>query len=205
MVDYNPAVTTRYELPPAVPRTRSRLLRAFGRFAFRAIGWRFEGVVPDRPKMVAIVAPHTSNLDFFVGLFAKWALALDVSFLAKHTLFRGPLGWFFRAVGGIPVDRTASQNIVEQMVDVFARREELLLVVAPEGTRKRSSGWKTGFYHIARGAGVPILCIAFDYGPKVIRFGPAIEPSGDLERDLETIRAAYSQVSGKHPELMTHP
>lgn len=194
-----------YELPPAIPRTGGPLLRAFGRFAFRAIGWRFEGTLRDVPKQVAIVAPHTSNLDFFVGLFAKWALGLRASFLGKHTLFRPPLGWFMRAIGGIPVDRTASHNVVDQMVDVFAERDGLILVVAPEGTRKRSSGWKTGFYHIARGAGVPILCIAFDWGPRVIRFGPTIDPTGNLEADMATLRAAFARVTGRHPELMTPP
>jgi 1-acyl-sn-glycerol-3-phosphate acyltransferase len=190
-----------YCLPPAIPRTRGKLHAAFGAFAYRRLGWRFEGAVPDVPKLVAIVAPHTSNLDFFIGLFAKWALRLEVKFLGKHTLFKPPLGWFMRAIGGIAIRRDASHNVVDQMIDEFAARDKLVLVIAPEGTRKKVTQWKSGFYHIARGARVPILCIAFDWGRKVIRFGPTIEPSGDVEAELPVIRGYFADVKGRRPHL----
>lgn len=157
--------------------------------------------MPDVPRLVAIVAPHTSNFDFFIGVLAKWALRLDVKFLAKHSLFVPPIGWILRALGGIAIRREASHNVVEQMVDEFAARDSLMLVIAPEGTRKRVAQWKTGFYHIARGARVPILCIAFDWGRRVIRFGPTIEPTGDIERELHEIRGHFADVRGKYPHL----
>lgn len=190
----------RFALPPSIPHTRGRLLSAFGWLAFRLLGWRFEGTVPDVSRLVAIVAPHTSNLDFFIGLFAKWALRLDVKFLAKHTIFKPPIAWFLRAIGGIPIRRDASHNVVEQMVEEFAARDALVLVVAPEGTRRKVAQWKTGFYHIARGAGVPILCIAFDWGRKVIRFGPTFEATGDVEEELPRIKGIFADVKGRHPE-----
>lgn len=189
-----------FTLPPAIPRKGNAFLEALGWLVLRAFGWRFEGEVPNLPKLVAIVAPHTSNWDFPLGLAAKWALRLHVSFLGKHTLFKPPFGFFFRAIGGIPVNRETSQNLVEQMASVFAEREQLVLVIAPEGTRKKVAHWKTGFYHIARAAHVPILLIAFDYGRRVIRFGPVVVPSGDVERETAAIRAHYDGVRGKRPE-----
>ena len=154
--------------------------------------------MPDEPKLVAIVAPHTSNWDFPLGLLVKWALGLRASFLGKHTLFRAPLGWLMRRWGGIPVDRRSANNVVSQMVDEFRRRKALLLVIAPEGTRKHVADWKTGFYHIADGARVPIVCVAFDWGRRVIRFGPTVWPSGDVDREVTELRRTFDGVRGKH-------
>lgn len=185
-------------LPPALPHTGHRLLGAIARALFRALGWRFEGEIPDVPKLVAIVAPHTSNWDFVVGLIAKWSLELEASWLGKHTLFAGPLGAFFRHLGGIPVDRTSSHDVVAQTIAAFAAHERLLLAIAPEGTRKQVTHWKTGFYHIALGAGVPILLVAFDWKRKVIRFGPTLTPSGDVEKELGWIREQYAGIGGRN-------
>lgn len=182
-------------LPAAVPRRGGPLTRAFGRLILRLAGWRIEGVVPDRAKLVIIAAPHRSNWDFVIGLAAKFALGIDVAFLAKHTLFRGPAGWFFRYWGGIPVDRRAPQATVSTAVARFASSERLLLTVAPEGTRKAVE-WKTGFWHIARGAGVPILPVAFDWGQHVIRFMPMLEPA-ELEADMKRLREMYRSVRGR--------
>ena len=184
-------------LPPSIPRKRSVLFRPFARWLLARLGWHSEGELPDEPKLVAIVAPHTSNWDFPLGLLVKWALGLRASFLGKHTVFRPPLGWFMRRWGGIPVDRRAAHNVVAQMIDEFQRRDRLLLVIAPEGTRKHVADWKTGFYHIAEGARVPIVCVAFDWGRRVIRFGPTVLPSGDAEREVTQLRRTFDGVRGK--------
>lgn len=184
-------------LPPALPRTGHRLLGACARALFRALGWRFEGEIPDVPKLVAIVAPHTSNWDFIVGLIAKWALELDAHWLGKHTLFRGPFGRLFRRLGGIPVDRSSSHNVVDTSVAAFAARDRMLLAIAPEGTRKQVAQWRTGFYHIARGAGVPILLVAFDWKRKVIRFGPTLTPTGEVAEQMAWIQARYAGIAGR--------
>jgi 1-acyl-sn-glycerol-3-phosphate acyltransferase len=153
------------------------------------MGWRIDGDVPDLPKMVLIVAPHSSNWDFIVGVAAKAAMRLRVRFLGKDTLFRFPLGLVMRYLGGIPVDRSTANAVVTSVVAQFDRRPRMLLAVAPEGTRKRVDRWRTGFYHIARGAGAPILPIAFDWGAKTIRIGALFSPTGDLERDLRELRS----------------
>lgn len=187
-------------LPPSVPYAGGPIRRAFGRLILRLLGWRFRGEIPDLRKFVIIVAPHTSNWDFVVGFAAKLVLSLGATYLGKDSLFRGPFGWFFRGTGGIPVDRSNSQRIVEQVVAEFARRERMVLALAPEGTRKKVAEWRTGFWHIARGAGVPILLVAFDFGRREIRIGPLVTTTPDLAADMARIRAHYADVRGRNPE-----
>ena len=187
-------------VPPSVPRTGGPLRRAFGRALLRLMGWHFRGAIPDLPKFVIIVAPHTSNWDFVVGFAAKLELSLGATYLGKDSLFRGPFGWFFRGTGGIPVDRSNSQRIVEQVVAEFARRERMVLALAPEGTRKKVAEWRTGFWHIAHGAGVPILLVAFDFGRREVRIGPLVTTTGDLAADMARIRGLYADVRGRNPE-----
>ncbi len=143
-------------------------------------GWRVEGTFPDVPRMVLIVAPHTSNWDFPTGVWVKLAMRMGGRFVGKHTLFRGPLGVFMRWLGGVPVDRTSAAGFVEETARVVRESERMTLVVAPEGTRKRSDKWKSGFYRIAVAAGVPIFPVGFDYRRKVIRFDPLFHPTGRL-------------------------
>jgi 1-acyl-sn-glycerol-3-phosphate acyltransferase len=157
------------------------------------MGWRVEGDIPDLPKMVLIVAPHSSNWDFIVGVAAKAAMRLRVRFLGKDALFRFPLGYVMRYLGGIPVDRSTANDVVASVVEEFGRCTRMLLAVAPEGTRKPVSRWRTGFYHIARGAAIPILPIAFDWNTKTIRIAEPFSPTGDLEADLRELR---SRVAG---------
>jgi 1-acyl-sn-glycerol-3-phosphate acyltransferase len=176
---------------PSVPRAHGPLAAALGLLMMRIRGWTFEGSVPDLPKMVLIVAPHTSNWDFLTGLWAKLALRLKVSFLGKHTLFWWPLGAFLRSIGGIPIDRARARGVAEDAVRALQERERMVLVIAPEGTRSKTERWKSGFYRIAVAAGVPILLVAFDYGRKVIRLGPLFHPTRDYERDLGEIRSHY--------------
>lgn len=154
--------------------------------------------MPDLPKFVVIVAPHTSNWDFIVGLAAKWALGFGTSWWGKASLFHPPLGWFMRAIGGIPIDRHNKHNVVEQTIAEFARHERFVLTLAPEGTRKQVDQWRGGFWHVARGAGVPICCVAFDWGRRVIRLGPTVPADlADADAGIAHIRALYADVSGR--------
>jgi len=186
------------------PSTQARGLTQRGaNLVLRLMGWRVVGVMPRAPKLVVIVAPHTSNWDFPIGLACGYGSGLlprwPHGFLAKNSLFRGPLGSVLRALGGISIDRGAPGAVVDQMAAVFAGRERFLLSVTPEGTRKRAAVWKSGFYHIARAAGVPIMPIAFDYRRRECRFGEVIVPTGDVEADLERLRAFYAGVTPRHP------
>jgi 1-acyl-sn-glycerol-3-phosphate acyltransferase len=183
-------------VPGTLPRRGTALGRAVGRLVLRALGWRVVGAFPDASKLVLIAAPHRSNWDFVVGLAAKTALGLDVSWLGKHTLFRNPWGVLFRWWGGIPVDRGASHDMVTQVVQSFGRRDSLALAIAPEGTRAPGVRWKTGFWHIARGAGVPIVPVAFDWAHRLIRIMPALEPR-ELEADMRELQARYAEFRGR--------
>lgn len=189
-------------LPPALPHTGHRLLGAFARALFRAIGWRFEGEIPDVPKLVAIVAPHTSNWDFVVGMAAMLALDLRLSFLGKHTLFRGPFGALFRGMGGIAVDRSNPQGVVDECVRAFGASERRVLALAPQGTRKGDGRFRSGFLRIARGANVPVVLAALDYGARTVRIGPLVRASEDLEGDLARIEAHFAGVRGKRARRM---
>jgi 1-acyl-sn-glycerol-3-phosphate acyltransferase len=164
-------------------------------------GWRLVGRLPATPKYVIIAAPHTSNWDFIVAILAATAFGLRINFMMKDELFRPPWGWFFRALGGIPINRRSNNKVVDQMVERFAEREQLALVIPPEGTRSKVAKWKTGFYYIALGAGVPILLGFADFARKQVGFGPLITPSGDIEADMAGIRAFYSGIVGRRPEL----
>ena len=191
------------EVGEEVPRTHGPLAAALGRFMMAVRGWRLEGAVPSEPKMVLIVAPHTSNWDFLTGLWAKFALRLKASFLGKHTLFWWPLGAFLRSIGGIAIDRSKAEGIAEDATRAFRENDRLLLVITPEGTRSRSEKWKSGFYRIAVAAGVPILVIAFDYSRKVVRLGPLVRPTGDYEKDLPEIQSHYHRDMAERPENYT--
>jgi 1-acyl-sn-glycerol-3-phosphate acyltransferase len=182
------------------PQRGHALTRAFGRLAFRLLGFHFEGTYPkDASHYVMIVAPHTSNWDFVVGLMAKWALGLDVRFLAKHTLFKWPLGVFLRYWGGFPVDRRAAVGMVESAALAFKNSAQFALVITPEGTRGKTEAWKSGFYRIAHAAGVPILPVVFDYQKRALVFEPLFFPTGDYEQDLPKLQASFSAEMARHP------
>lgn len=187
-------------LGPRVPVRGNAVSRAIGRASMSLVRWRFEGVMPDEPKFVIIVAPHTSNWDFTMGVAALFALGFRISFLGKHTIFKWPLGIFVRWLGGIAVDRAVSRDRVAEAVAALGSSDQLILAVAPEGTRKLVPEWKTGFYHVAHGANVPIVPVAFDYGAKAIRIGPSFRTTGDRERDIAKLKAFYRGVIPKRPE-----
>ncbi len=181
-----------------MPRSHGRLAAALGRAMMGLTGWRIEGAIPDLPKMVVIVAPHTSNWDFPTGLWVKLALRFGGRFVGKHTLFHWPLGVFMRWLGGVPVDRTAPGGFVGEAARAMRESDAMLLVIAPEGTRGPAE-WKSGFYRIAVDAGVPILLAAFDYPRKAVRFGPLVTPTGDYAADLALIRSHYRADMAKIP------
>jgi 1-acyl-sn-glycerol-3-phosphate acyltransferase len=166
----------------------------------RLFGWRAVGSLADLPKCVIVVAPHTSNWDFPVLMLVAIALRLKVAWMGKHTLFRPPFGWIMRRLGGLPIDRGARHNVVEQAVESFRTYDRLLLAIPPEGTRKRAPYWRSGFYHIALGAHVPIGLAFADYRRKVGGIGGVIVPSGDVDADMALIRDFYSGIIGKRPD-----
>jgi len=188
------------EIGARVPRKRNAITKALSRAALRMAGWHFEGSLPDQPKFIITVAPHTSNWDFVFGVLARRAVGLDAHFLGKDTLFKPPLGWLMRWLGGTPVRRDVSQGVVEQVVKKFEAHDGFVLALAPEGTRKRVEKWRTGFYYMAHGAGIPIAPVALDYGRKRIVAGPALTPSGDLETDLRTLRDFHVSVTPRKME-----
>ncbi len=185
---------------PSVPKRGNAVSRTIGHAMMSLGGWQFEGSVPDEPKFVLIVAPHTSNWDFVVGVVALFCIGFRVSFLGKHTLFKWPLGIFMRWLGGIPVERSVSRDRVGENIGAFKSADKLILAVAPEGTRKLVKDWKTGFYHVAHGAGVPIVPVAFDYGAKTIRLYPPFRTTGDVEGDLMKIKDIYRTVVPRNAE-----
>ena len=186
------------ELPAHMPTLRDGVRRALCRLALRVAGWGLAGQFPDIARLVLIAAPHSSWWDGFWGLLVKVAIGADVRFMGKQELFRTPLGGTLRALGGIPIDRGATKGVVEQLVEEFAQRDALWLGVAPEGTRKAVARWKSGFWHIAHGAGVPILPVAFHYPTKTIVIGAPMTTSDDMAADVTRLRAFYAPFEGKH-------
>ncbi len=174
-------------------------LRRPASFLMRRAGWRVEGQPPALPKYVIVGAPHTSNWDFLLMLGVIFTVQIEPYWLGKHTAFRWPLGGLFRWLGGIPVDRRKANGLVSQLVEIFHASERLVLVIAPEGSRRKVHTWKTGFYHIARGAQAPLALVSLDYARKVVGFGPVLTPTGDLEADMKEIRTFFAQATGKYP------
>jgi 1-acyl-sn-glycerol-3-phosphate acyltransferase len=176
------------------------IIRGLSLLFLKICGWRREGRLPDIPKYVMIAAPHTSNWDLPFSLAIAFAFRLKICWMGKHTLFRRPFGPIFRWLGGIPIDRTKSRDTVSQIAQAFRERARMVMIISPEGTRKRVKVWKTGFYHIARGADVPVLLAFLDYMKKVGGFGPLIHLSENLEADMAVIRSFYATVTPRHPE-----
>ncbi len=168
---------------------------------FNRQGWTVIGPVPEPRKFVVIAAPHTSNWDFVYFIGATRKLGAHLSFMGKKQLFRWPFSRAMREMGGIPVDRSSSQNYVDQMAAEFAARDEFMLTIAPEGTRGKVQHWRSGFYHIAMAAKVPIVFGVMDYPRKMVGLAELFHPTGDYEADMVTIRAYYSGFTPKYPHL----
>jgi 1-acyl-sn-glycerol-3-phosphate acyltransferase len=179
--------------------------RAAGERALRLRRFTLVGEPPPDPVAILVGAPHTSNWDMFLMLWMCWAKDIEPHFLMKQEVFRGPGGPVFRAVGGIPVDRSRPQGLVDEMVARGASGERFQLVIAPEGTRKRKTYWKSGFYRIAQSLDVPI-CLGWCDGPsRSVGFGPVLRPSGDVRADMDIVRAFYADKHGIHPSAKTEP
>jgi len=177
----------------------SKFFHYLTRFIMRLIGWRVDGKLPDLPKFVLIGAPHTSNWDFVLFLGVIFTLRANVRFMGKAEVFRFPIGWFFRYCGGVPVDRSKSTGLVEQMVDACNKSDKFILTIAPEGTRHHVSEWKRGFYHIARNAGIPIVIAVVDGKHKEVRMGQVFHPTENMEADMKTIKGIFEGVVGINP------
>ena len=191
-------------VPPERLRTRRwALIRFLGKAYLRCFGWRFEGRFPDEVRHVTIVAPHTSNWDFFLGIAVLFATDLKLHWLGKHTIFRWPVKGLLTRLGGIPVNRSAAHGVVGESTAIFEGRDAMMLALAPEGTRKGPSRWRSGFHAIATGAKVPIFPVAFDYVPKLIRLMPVFHPTGDFGVDLPAIQALFKDVQGKRARPAT--
>jgi 1-acyl-sn-glycerol-3-phosphate acyltransferase len=176
--------------------------RALAKFIFHTLwGWKIDVPYPKRVlKSVVIPMPHTSNWDFPIGILIRPIMGDNVAFAAKKSLFFFPLGLLMRALGGYPVDRSKNTNFVDACVKIFNEKETFILAVAPEGTRTKVTKLKTGFYHIAIKAAVPIVCCKFDWGTKTVGFSEPFYPTGDYEVDLPKILTYFKGVKGKYPE-----
>ena len=175
-----------------------------GRTALKLMGWRIEGELPRLDKFVAIGAHHTSNWDFVIFIALKFVLRLNARWFGKHSIFRWPFGGLMRSWGGIPIQRHLSLNMVEQAIQGFRDNREFILVLSPEGTRRKVERWKMGFYHIALGAGVPIVLGALDYQNRRVVIAPTFLPTGDEQADLAAMLAFFRPYVPKKPEYAFH-
>lgn len=167
----------------------------------KLFGWTLDRRVPKEDKVVIIGYPHTSNWDFPLAMLARWGLDLNFNWVGKHSMFFWPLAGLFKKWGGVPLNREKSEGFIDQVVEEFATRDHFLLTIAPEGTRSFRPRWKTGFYHIAVAAGVPISLGYIDYKTKTLGIGHTFYPSGDIDKDFELIADFYRGKVGKRPEL----
>ncbi len=187
------------KLPPNVPQEGGPLSRALGRAALRAAGWRIAGDFPDLPRFVCILVPHTSNWDFAVAVAAKFALGVRAVWIGKHTLFRWPVAGLLRRLGGIPVERSAPHAVVQRIAGEFAARDRMVFALAPEGTRKRVERWRSGYWHVARTAGVPIVPAGFDFALRTIFIGPPLTPGDSIEDDERRLREYARGIVPRRP------
>ena len=186
----------------ARPYSTNKVQKKLSHPFLRMMGWKAEGRAPDSPKYVLILAPHTSNWDLFLILAVLHALGIKLYWFGKKELFRWPVGSLFKWLGGIPVVRSSRENMVQKTVEIIQSREEIIIGVAPEGTRSNSKYWRTGFYHIAHQAQIPIAFAFLDYRRRVGGIGPSLIPTGDIEKDMKIIRQFYSGVTAKFPHEM---
>ncbi len=186
---------TRPHPGPTVGRFWTWIARGYLRFR----GWRLEGMLPEHPQCVFIAAPHTSSWDMSFTILTAWALGVKPNWGGRRSLFRWPWGFWLRVLGGVPVDRRGNQGMVERLAALFERHERLYLGIAPSGARRYTEYWRSGFYHVARRAGVPIYFGYLDYDRRVCGIGGFLVPSGDLCADMDRIRAFYEPIGARIP------
>jgi 1-acyl-sn-glycerol-3-phosphate acyltransferase len=178
----------------------SPFLRALSKVILKIIGWRVDGTLPsDQKKYVLIVAPHTSNWDFFLFVLTVSVLRLQPSVLIKDSLFIGPLGWFLRYCGAIPVNRRQAGSLVTYISSIYEAREEFVLIITPEGTRSPNANWKRGFHHVAKAAEVPILVVYVDSAVRTIGIEGLMQPSDDIEADMQQLKTFFDKKKGLKP------
>jgi 1-acyl-sn-glycerol-3-phosphate acyltransferase len=182
-----------------VPRRQRPLLQKLGRAALALARWRIVGDVPDVPKFIAIVAPHTSNWDFPLGVLVMFALDLKIHWFGKESLFRSPLGPLFRALGGRPVNRERPEGVVDEIAAIARAEPQFILALAPEGTRKKVARWRTGFYRIAERADMPIVPVSFDWSRREVTIHAPVQATGDIATDLAALQAMYRPEMGRNP------
>lgn len=175
-----------------------------GRSVLKLMGWRIEGQMPALDKFVVIGAHHTSNWDFVIFIAVKFVLRLNARWFGKHSIFIWPFADLLKAWGGIPIHRHLRLNVVDQAIQAFHSHEQFILVLSPEGTRKKVERWRMGFYHIALGAGVPIVPGALDYGNRRVVIGPPFQPSGDADADIRMLLGFFRPYEPKKPENAFH-
>lgn len=175
-------------------------MRSISQFILKLIGWKVEDQTPQAQRYVLIAYPHTSNWDFIMGMLGKWALNMPLNWVAKHSMFWGPFRPLFIAIGGVPLNREKSVGFIQKNIELFEQREEFVLGLMPEGTRSKTDHLKTGFYHIALGANVPLALGYLDYKNKSIGVGKVMNLSGDIEADFEEIKAFYQDKTGYRPD-----
>ncbi|PQJ74451.1 1-acyl-sn-glycerol-3-phosphate acyltransferase [Polaribacter gangjinensis] len=176
--------------------------RFAGFIFFNILGWKMDTNFPTHlKKYVVIAAPHTSWVDFPIAILARMSSGIMINYIGKDSLFKGPFGFIFRALGGTPVDRSKNNKLVDAIVDIFNSKEEFRLGLSPEGTRKKVTEWKTGFYYIAKGAKVPIVMATLDFENKRIKISEPYYTTDNMEKDFEVFKGFYRDVKGKNPEL----
>ena len=176
-------------LGDAVPQRKHPIRTLIGRVVFKLIGWKLEGNLPNRSKLVLVALPHSSNFDFILALSVIWGWGLKLNYMGKHTLFKFPHGFFFRAVGGIPVDRRSPQGLIEKMTSEFNARSSLMLGLAPEGTRNSDGTLKAGFARIAIAANVPVVPVIVNYKTKTLTLGTVITDLSSVESIIAAVKA----------------
>jgi 1-acyl-sn-glycerol-3-phosphate acyltransferase len=176
-------------------------LARFAGFLLRLAGWQVVGQLPTQKKVIAIVAPHTSNWDFFLGLALglHWKAMRKTMWFGKHTIFIGPIGRLLRALGGIPIDRSKPHRVVTQTIDAVKQRDEMILALSPEGTRKWTNHWKSGFYLIALKTGLPVALAFIDYKNKRLGMGPVVQFTGHQDDDWDQLRQFYQREWARYP------
>lgn len=179
------------------------MLKHISKAILRLFGWSVHLDVPDYPKAVICVAPHTSNWDFILGELAITSVGRHAGFLMKKTWFFWPLGPIFRSIGGVPVDQKKSTSLTEQLIQKFNNSDKLTIAITPEGTRSRTSHWRTGFLRVAHEANVPLCLAAIDFKNKYIELAQTYQPTGDMQADLRAIKDYYKPFQGKYPENFT--
>jgi 1-acyl-sn-glycerol-3-phosphate acyltransferase len=188
------------QCPEHLRANRSALTRWFGRTFYGLFGWKLEGDIVNAERVLITAAPHTSNWDAVLGFAAILGINVRLHWLGKHSIFIPGLRWFMRWLGGIPVDRENPESVMGYVDEAVSKHEGVVIIVAPEGTRKKSEKWKTGFLRIAKANDCVIQLGALDFPNKRIVLGKTFKPTGDNQADIESIKEWYKQYEGKFPD-----